>query len=227
MKKIMCFLSLFVGLCLFNVVKAETLDINLANNYESNYVFDMLVKDVKDSKVNVISGVITYDEDVFRAFDLSAQNGWEIQTVKDGNKVKFILVHMTDYAQENQKIIDIKTVVTGSSKEIKIALDNIVSSSSESAISVSDVSFKHEVVQTPVVSDKNDAEVPKEDITNNVEPEDKEETKTEEKEEKKEGKKDNSITARNIVSLIISFLVLGVVIAAGIFAHKENKKDTK
>lgn len=224
MKKIFLFICM---LFMVGVVKAETLDIGLSNSNENNYVFDMLVKDIKDSKVNVISGTISYDENVFRNFNLTAQNGWEIQTVKDGNKVKFILVHMTDYAQENQKIVDIKTVVTGTTKEIKIALDSIVSSSSDSAISVSDVTFKHEVVEKPTIPNKEDVEIPKEDVTNKIEQEDKVEDKTEEKEDKKEDKKDNkkSIRSRDVISLVISFMVLGVVVAAGVFAYRENKKD--
>ena len=65
MKKIFLFICM---LFMVGVVKAETLDIGLSNSNENNYVFDMLVKDIKDSKVNVISGTISYDENVFRNF---------------------------------------------------------------------------------------------------------------------------------------------------------------
>ena len=219
MKKI---LILFIGLFMFNAVNAESLDISLANSNETNYFFDMLVKDVKDSKVNVISGVITYDQAVFKSFELGAQNGWDLQTVKDGNKVKFVLTHMTDYAVENQRIVGINTVVKKNSSDLKITLDSIVSSSSESAINVSNVTYKHEVVETPVVKPENNVQVPEEDVSNKVEEDKKEENKTEEKEEKKTSKK---IKTRDVISLVISFLVLGAVIAVGLFAYKENKKD--
>ena len=228
MRKVILFICL---LFMFSAVNAETLEFDLTNNNENNYVFDMLVKDVKNTKINVISGVVSYDESVFNSFELNSQNGWDLQTVKDGNKVKFILTHMTNYVVENQRVMGVSTKVKDTTKDISITLDSIVSSSNESPISVSNVAYKHEPYRDQVEPDNNvNVQVPDEDLVNKVE-EEKEEVKEETVDDKKEEKNEEidsgkkTVRTRDIISLIISFLVFGVVIAAGIFAYKENKKD--
>ena len=85
-----------------------------------------------------------------------------------------------------------------------------------------------EVIEEPVVNET--TEVVVEESVGNTGIEEKDEdasegVKEEVKEDNKESENDKkAVSARDIISLIISFMVLGVVIGAGIFAYKENKE---
>lgn len=85
-----------------------------------------------------------------------------------------------------------------------------------------------EVIEEPVVNET--TEVVVEESVGNTGIEEKDEdasegVKEEVKEDNKESENDKkAVSTRDIISLIISFMVLGVVIGAGIFAYKENKE---
>lgn len=95
-------------------------------------------------------------------------------------------------------------------------------------VSAEEVVIEESVNNVQVVDDVNVAETPEiveEEEVLETNTSEKEENVVEEKEsDKKEEKDKKAVSARDIISLIISFMVLGVVIGAGIFAHKENKE---
>lgn len=160
MKKIkMLFFCLFLC-CFYCVVNAETLNISYVNEEKGGYLFEVLVNDVKDQKINVIAGNIKYDKALYSNLELVESESWKLYTKVNGSGVSFVLVNISGYATENMNVFDIM-VSFDVNNVIDFDFYDIQSGSNNSILSITDVNFKYEILEEEIV-------IPNDDFDNNI-----------------------------------------------------------
>lgn len=223
-KKILFVFGLFLCNLFCLSVSAESLEISLVNENRESYEFDVVVKDVKNEKTNVITGNVSYDKSLFWEFDIVEVSGWKLYKNVNENNISFVLVNLNGYATEGMSVLNIKTNFFGNDS-LNINIGSIESSSISSIINISSVDFKYEIPVEEIV-------VPEDDLIDNIEVDNEneenndivdEETESKDNKSNLEEKGKSSNKKYGSLFVVVLIIIALIVLLFIIFRNKDKK----